>query len=416
MASGVTIVIPTYNRAGYLKQSLQSALDQRDEEVRVVVLDNASTDTSRDVVAAIAGTPVRYERFPVNAGLLGNFLRVRQFCSTEYVCILQDDDYLAPGFAASATAALREHPSAAFAYSRVTLIDSCGAVIEADDARCTDAAGLVTGRDYLERIVDGENWVIHLSSTMFRTAALDRCGWFDAPHGVSSLDFNAYFRLAARFDLYALTDALTRVRHHPQQDHRSHAPAMGAMAMLAERIDAASFLFEATPEDSQYREWLARRVRDLNRRRSTLVADAVSGIDEAWEERLRVVRLELDALISHSARTAIVADDSQLDSLSNRLRALPFTERDGEYWGPPGSDAHAIEELERLRALGAEYLVVAWPALWLLDFFKGFRAHLSATYPCLADNSRLAVFDLRTPLPNAAVDRRAPPTRCSATR
>jgi hypothetical protein len=95
--------------------------------------------------------------------------------------------------------------------------------------------------------------------------------------------------------------------------------------------------------------------------------------------------------------TVIVADDGQLPPLGAWPRTLPFTERDGMYWGVPGSDAAAIEELERQRAAGAQYLVVAWPAFWLLDHFSAFREHLRGTADSLTDDARLVVFDLAGP-------------------
>jgi hypothetical protein len=75
-------------------------------------------------------------------------------------------------------------------------------------------------------------------------------------------------------------------------------------------------------------------------------------------------------------------------------RAIPFLERDGQYWGPPADDDTAIRELERLRRAGAGHIVFTWPAFWWLDYYAGFHNHLRASFPCLLENERVAVFKL----------------------
>jgi Sulfotransferase domain len=77
-------------------------------------------------------------------------------------------------------------------------------------------------------------------------------------------------------------------------------------------------------------------------------------------------------------------------------RAIPFLERDGQYWGPPADDATAIRELERLRRAGAGHIVFAWPAFWWLEHYAGFHRHLRSRFRCALENERLVVFDLRS--------------------
>ena len=76
-------------------------------------------------------------------------------------------------------------------------------------------------------------------------------------------------------------------------------------------------------------------------------------------------------------------------------RAFPFLERNGQYWGRPSDSDTAIRELERLRAAGACFAVVAWPALWWLDYYLAFGEHLRTRYRCVLASDRLMVFDLR---------------------
>ncbi|MDP8928308.1 MAG: glycosyltransferase [Actinomycetota bacterium] len=95
----------------------------------------------------------------------------------------------------------------------------------------------------------------------------------------------------------------------------------------------------------------------------------------------------------------ILVDGQQLNTgeVAGGRWAIPFLERDGVYWGPPADDETAIREFERLRQQsGASHMAFAWPAFWWLDYYGGLRDHLRARFPCVLENERLLVFDLRS--------------------
>jgi SAM-dependent methyltransferase len=116
-----------------------------------------------------------------------------------------------------------------------------------------------------------------------------------------------------------------------------------------------------------------------------------------WLQRSRSTIHDLQKVVS-AGSSFILVDDAKLgavESLTQRY-AMPFVERDGEYWGPPTDDQTAIHELERLRRAGATHLVFAWPAFWWLDYYTAFHAHLRANYPIVRENERIIAFDLRS--------------------
>jgi len=110
--------------------------------------------------------------------------------------------------------------------------------------------------------------------------------------------------------------------------------------------------------------------------------------------RLRECKEGLIKLIPRSA-PFILVDEEQLRSDLPHARAIPFLERNGEYWGPPADDATAIRELERLRRAGARFIAFAWPAFWWLDHYSRFGAHLSKKARCVLKDDKLAVFALQ---------------------
>jgi SAM-dependent methyltransferase len=100
----------------------------------------------------------------------------------------------------------------------------------------------------------------------------------------------------------------------------------------------------------------------------------------------------------------IFADQEELRSLiAVGSRAIPFMERDGEYWGAPPDSQTAIAELDRLRKSGVRLLVMAWPVFWWLEHYPDFDRHLRRSFDCIKHDERFIAFDLtRPPTPGEA--------------
>jgi hypothetical protein len=90
----------------------------------------------------------------------------------------------------------------------------------------------------------------------------------------------------------------------------------------------------------------------------------------------------------------ILVDEEQFRSALPSGTAIPFLEKDGQYWGLPSDDATAIRELQRLRAAGAKSIVFTWPAFWWLKFYPEFHAHLKRNFKQAYRSKNLVSFDL----------------------
>ena len=97
----LTLAIPTYNRAGCLKELLSVLADQLKDEMRVelIISDNASPDETPSVVQDFVsrGLQVRYIRNAQNVGPDANFLQCFEQACGKYVWIFSDDDFIVPG-------------------------------------------------------------------------------------------------------------------------------------------------------------------------------------------------------------------------------------------------------------------------------------------------------------------------------
>jgi hypothetical protein len=90
----------------------------------------------------------------------------------------------------------------------------------------------------------------------------------------------------------------------------------------------------------------------------------------------------------------ILVDEEQIRSTSRLQNAIPFLERDGQFWGLPEDDRVAIDELERMRQAGARFLAFIRSTFWWLDHYQQFQKHLRSRYSCIREDDQLIVFDL----------------------
>jgi len=81
-----------------LQESIGSVLAQSYSDFRLLVSDNASTDETSEVVTSLADPRIDYVRSTENIGMIGNFNRIVEMCTTEYVVLLPDDDILYPEY------------------------------------------------------------------------------------------------------------------------------------------------------------------------------------------------------------------------------------------------------------------------------------------------------------------------------
>jgi glycosyltransferase involved in cell wall biosynthesis len=92
----LSILIPTYNRADYLRKCLKSVLQFSSEKIEILVSNNASSDHTNDVANSFNDPRFRYFEQPVNVGFIRNFQFLCLQAQGTYLFFLTDDDYLLP--------------------------------------------------------------------------------------------------------------------------------------------------------------------------------------------------------------------------------------------------------------------------------------------------------------------------------
>jgi hypothetical protein len=128
---------------------------------------------------------------------------------------------------------------------------------------------------------------------------------------------------------------------------------------------------------------------------ASIVINRPVATKDFWRQRFELSKAEIERVVPEGQSVLIAGDNWWGDELDLARPVLPFTEKDGKYWGEPADDAAAIAELDRLVAGGARFIAFGWPTFWWLAHYKGLTAELSHRGHKLLDNDRLVLFDLR---------------------
>ncbi len=120
----VSVLINNYNYAAFLPCAIESALAQTYENLEVVVVDDGSTDHSREILERYANK-IRILLKP-NGGQASAFNAGIRACRGEWVCMLDSDDYWLPHKVAWVVQTANAHPQADLIYHRVQNVDRDG--------------------------------------------------------------------------------------------------------------------------------------------------------------------------------------------------------------------------------------------------------------------------------------------------
>jgi glycosyltransferase involved in cell wall biosynthesis len=377
-----SVIIDNYNYARFLAEAIDSALAQTYPDVEVIVVDDGSTDGSREVIASYAGRVAAVLK--PNGGMASAYNAGFAASRGQVVFFLDSDDLFLPGAVAAAMPFFSD-PSVAKVHWPLWEVDERGArkgrVIPAQGLAAGDFrdATLRLGPDaYLSPPTSGNAWSRRLLEQIL-----------PAPEPEYRQHADTY--LATLAPLFGTVEVIAE----PQALYRIHGSNDYASRSAAEKNRRNLQIYD-------------RRCDTLSAclaRRGDHVAPQVWKLSNpyySWMSRLRAATEELSSVVP-AGETFIFVDQDQCgdrwggSELIDGRRALPFLERDGQYWGPPPDDETAIREMDRLRRAGAGFVAFAWPAFWWLDHYAAFHRHLRESFLCLLRNDRLVVFDLHSP-------------------
>ena len=371
----VSIIIDNYNYGRFLKEAIDSAIHQTYSPVQVIVVDDGSTDNSREVIDEY-GNKIK-SIFKENAGQASAFNVGFAASTGDIIIFLDSDDELHVNTLEKAVRLFKNIQVVKVHWPMwvvnaetknmgqiipkdelsegdlLELLTTCGPGLFNDKFLGSPTSGNAFRRQYLEE-------VFPISEVEFRTGGIDYYLF------VLSTVFGKCAKLAEPGGYY---------RVHGSNDTSS-------------RIEDYIAKF-----DGWYEKVCIDLSPKLQEKGINIKADEWPR--NSWFHRINESIKEIKMAVPEKA-SFILVDDEQWRTTTDFAgrKRIPFIEKDGQYWGHPANDEEAIAEIERLKSEGAEFIFFAWVSFWWLDYYSVTNEYLRYKYECVVSDNNVIGFNL----------------------
>lgn len=369
----VSIIIDNYNYSRFLKDAIDSALNQTYAHTEVIVVDDGSTDESPAIIGEYGSKIISILK--ENGGQASAFNKGFQVSRGRIVIFLDADDILLPTAVSQCAEVFTESCIVAQVHWPLWEINELGQ----KNGRKFPTGKLAGGNlrevliengpgSYINAPTSGNAWARDFLSAVIPIPA--------EPFRISADGY--LFMLAPLF-------GLTKIINEPQSCYRIHDKNnFKGNILKSEKLSSVLKMFDYSSQV------LAHAFSRLN-----IPVDINSWKNKYWYYKLYHA-IEAIKIIIPQDGTVILADDGQWETTGEIAgrKSIPFTERDGKYWGPPPDNASAIKEIEYQRKGGATSIIFAWSAFWYLDYYSDMNNYLKSRYKCSIHTDHIIGFSL----------------------
>lgn len=204
IAPAVSIVLPVYNRLGYLRASMDSVFAQTFADFECIIADDGSDASTREYLRSLADPRivVLWLEHSGNPGTARNAALAQ--ARGKYIAFLDSDDYWPAHKLARHLDALRASPRHRWSFTCFECVDAANAPLPHDWAahRRADFADILTMRTH-----------VALPTVLAERSLLEEVGGFDEAQ-VQHGDYELWLRLVLRSEPLTLDESLAYVRNH----------------------------------------------------------------------------------------------------------------------------------------------------------------------------------------------------------
>jgi glycosyltransferase involved in cell wall biosynthesis len=281
----VSVIIPTYNRADLLSQTIQSVLDQTFRDFEVLIIDDGSTDDTEHVVRRVDDSRAIYIR-QGHSGLPAVARnRGLHHARGEYIAFLDSDDLWLSEKLAQQMQYMDAHPEVGLSYTNTYRFT---ADPERHDPRPvlrseTAHSGHAFARLYGQQVIPN-------LTVMIRSSVVERVGMFDEDIRLkANEDYEYWLRIAHHYPIGYLDRPLALYRQHPEGISKAAVATNRAKLWLVEKLDRTYPEFVAR-HPAKRRRWLSKIHYGLGRGllREHKVNEARHHLKESWQLQRRL--------------------------------------------------------------------------------------------------------------------------------
>jgi glycosyltransferase involved in cell wall biosynthesis len=228
----VSICIPTFNAAAWILECIGSALAQSYQDLEVLIVDDASTDETVELIRAIDDPRIRLEINPQNLGLAPNWNRCIELSHGDFIKFLFHDDILYPDCVEKMMQLILSNEHIGLVFSPRDIILEDAPQDELTRIWLKNCATLHTRFSQLELVNDGKelfaqylrkgfggNWIGEPSSVLVRKGCFSSLGMFD-PKLRQVCDVEMWLRIMFSYDIGFLPEKHSAFRLHRDSTSR----------------------------------------------------------------------------------------------------------------------------------------------------------------------------------------------------
>jgi glycosyltransferase involved in cell wall biosynthesis len=206
----VSVLIPSYNSAHFLDETIKSVLDQTFSNFELIIVDDQSTDNTDEVVQKYLNDGrVTYYKNEINLGLSGNFNKCLSYANGEYIKFLMCDDKFHPQLLEKFVPIMQQ-------YSNVSLVTSYREEFGLSNYLWkAPYQNLVDGKKAIYDSLQDCNWFGEPTTVMFRKSNLF-IGGFNQQYN-ALVDWDMWLRQLTLGDCYVIPEVLSYFRIHANQ-------------------------------------------------------------------------------------------------------------------------------------------------------------------------------------------------------
>lgn len=221
----VSIIIPNYNYSRFLKERFNSILSQTFQDFEIIILDDASTDNSVDILKEYAKNP-KVAHFVVNDQNSGSpfaqWKKGIELAKGKYIWIAEADDSSTPEFLERTVAVMDSNPNLALCITGSIGIDDNDNIIENNfswmsDHRVKSRLGSTKchkGTDYIVHNMFWGCYIYNASATLFRRSSIQPDMLVQSARMRNSGDWLFWTKLLEHGDVAEIYDNLNIIRRH----------------------------------------------------------------------------------------------------------------------------------------------------------------------------------------------------------
>ena len=225
MSPLVSVIIPSYNHEKFLKERIDSVLNQTFQDFELIILDDLSPDNSQEIIESYRAHP-KVSQIIYNEKNSGSTFfqwnkAVLSLAKGEFIWIAESDDVADPKFLEVLVPMLQQHSEVVLAYSQSAKMDSEGKITgswsewtqDLVEGNYFNDSFQMNGQEYIEKFLIHKNTIPNASAVLFRRKTYAEIGGAVVDMKTNG-DWDLWLKFLLLGDVYFHNQMLNKFRYH----------------------------------------------------------------------------------------------------------------------------------------------------------------------------------------------------------